>query len=251
MPQEYQLIHLTAADLKQRAMKAPAILLPLASIETLGTHGPVGLDYSVAQAVTPYIAQRTGCIAAPTIPYGDTMEFCGMEGTIHIPPDILESYCYATASSLLRTCGARAVVFLNFHGLNGAASAAVCRRLKSEELESATVDWWGAVGEHGKDLLDDQENGRGHGAEMITSVALAINEQSVHLDRASCETPLPALQAVNRWNKTPFRTFGNFPAYCKSGAWGDISGASAEKGRKLIAGGIEAISQFILEAFGA
>ena len=57
------------------------------------------------------------------------------------------------------------------------------------------------------------------------------------------------LDAVNRWNGTPFRTFSNFHAYCIGGAWGDTTAASAEKGRALIDCGVEAIAAFLSEAF--
>jgi len=84
---EVKLQNLTAAEVKARAAQASAIILPLASIEILGTHGPLGVDLAVADAVAPLIAERTGCLVAPTVPYGDTLEFCGMDGTVHVPAD--------------------------------------------------------------------------------------------------------------------------------------------------------------------
>lgn len=250
MAGEYELRNLTAEDVCRRAAQAPAVLLPLASMEILGAHGPVGLDLAVAEAVTPKIAARTGCLAAPPVPYGDTGDFCGMKGTIHVPQNVMEDYCYAVASSLLKTCRARAVIFLNVHSLNGHAASAVCRRLCQEGLNAATVDWWAAVGSCAGDILDDHENGRGHGGEMITSVALALVPEHVRMERAECEKPMPALEQVNRWNGTPFRVFGNFPLYCKGGAWGDTSAATAEKGERLLERGITAVSDFITAAFG-
>lgn len=249
MEQEYMLQNLTAEDLRLRAAKAPAIILPLASIEILGAHGPVGLDLTVAQAVAPLIAQRTGCLVAPAIPYGDTAEFCGMDGTVHVPADALEAYLYAVSCSLLQTCGARAVLFLNVHSLNGFAASAVCRRLTAQGYSAATADWWAAVGMRGDGLLEDRQNGRSHGAELITSVALALCGERMRMERAVCEKPLPGLEAVSRWNGTPFRTFSNFRAYCKGGAWGDTTAASAEKGRQLIERGVSAVAAFLSEAF--
>ncbi len=249
MEQECMLQNLTAADIRARAAKAPAIILPLASIEILGAHGPVGLDLTVAQAVAPLIARRTGCLVAPAIPYGDTAEFCGMDGTVHVPADALEAYIYAVASSLLQTCGARAVLFLNVHSLNGFAASAVCRRLTAQGYAAATADWWAAVGMRGGELLADQQNGRGHGAELITSVALALCGEQMRMERAACEKPLPGLEAVGRWNGTPFRTYSNFRAYCQGGAWGDTTAASAEKGRELIERGVTAVAAFLSEAF--
>jgi len=246
---ETKLQNLTAQAVKARAEKAPAVILPLASIEILGTHGPVGVDLAVADAVAPMIAEKTGCLVAPAVPYGDTLEFCGMDGTVHVPADSLEAYIYAVAKSLIETCAAKAIVFLCVHSLNTVAAAAACRRLTAEGYRAGIADWWPAVGANAADLLVDRENGRGHGAEMITSVAMAVCGEQMQLELATEERPKDGLAAVNRWNGMPFRTFGNFRLYCESGAWGDLSHASAEKGRLLIERGVDSVAAYIREAF--
>lgn len=48
---------------------------------------------------------------------------------------------------------------------------------------------------------------------------------------------------------SPFVAYGNFYDYCDSGAWGDMSQASAEKGAELIRRAVDAISSFLLESF--
>lgn len=247
---EFELKNMTAPELCQQAKLAPAILVPVASIEILGTHGPVGLDFSVAQTVAPLIAKTSGCLLAPIIPYGDTMEFDHMKGTVHIPTKVLEEYCYAVADSLHQTCGARAILFLNVHSINGYATSSACRRLHAKGITAAVIDWWAAVGNHSQDILDDWENGRGHGGEMITSVALAIDSKHVHMERAACEKPKPTFQKANRWRGTAFSVFGDFSQYCCSGAWGDTRTANKEKGSQLIQRGVEAITEFIRKQFG-
>lgn len=245
---EYLVKDMTAAQLKQRAGESRAVILPLASVEILGAHGPVGLDLIVADAVTPMIAQLSDCLAGPAVPYGDTLEFDGMDGTVHVPADILEQYIYAVAKSYLSTCGAKAIVFLNVHSLNGTAAAAVCRRLKSEGYRAVCSEWWSAAASRGMELLETGAAGTGHGGELITSVALALCGDKVRMDLTQNEVPKEGLAEVSRWNGTPFRTFGNFRDYCSGGAWGDTSAASAEKGRKLIQLGVEAVAEFIREA---
>lgn len=240
----------TAAEVKKQAEHACCILLPVASLETLGAHGPTGLDLSVAEHIGPRIAKETNSLLAPAIPYGDTAEFCGMGVTAHVPERVLEEYCYFVARSLLQTTGARGIVFLNVHALNGFATASACRRLKAEGYACATADWWAAAGSAAGDLLEDGENGRGHGGELITSVALFLDAASVRMEHAVCERPKAALAAVNRWNGTPFRTFGDFCDYCESGAWGELKGASAQKGEEVLARGVKAVADFIREAFG-
>lgn len=245
---EYLVKNMTAAELKKRAAEAPAIILPLASVEILGAHGPVGLDLCVADAVTEKIARLSGCLAAPAVPYGDTLEFDGMDGTVHVPANVLEEYIYAVAKSYLTACGAKAIVFFNVHSLNGIAAAAVCRRLKSEGYKALCSEWWSAISSSAMELLDTGAAGTGHGGEMITSVALALCGEYVRMDLAENEVPMEGLAKLSRWNGTPFKTFGNFREYCKGGAWGDTTAASAEKGQKLIEAGCKAVAAFLSES---
>ena len=240
--------YMTAADVLQETSQTPAVILPLASVEMLGGHGPIGLDLIAAQRVTPMIAEKAGCLFLPPIPYGDTAEFGGLPGTVHIPESVLMEYILAASRSIFQTCGAKAIAMIAFHSLNAQAAVSACRILKQEGRRVLLADWWQTVGTAGGALLQDQQNGRGHGAEMITSVALALCGSAVRMDQAKNEMPLPGLDQVNRWNNTPFRTFGNFSEYCKGGAWGDLSGASAEKGEQLITLGTDAIASFLREA---
>ena len=83
---------------------------------------------------------------------------------------------------------------------------------------------------------------------MITSVALALCGENVRMEFAENEQPMEGLARVSRWNGTPFKTFGNFREYCRGGAWGDTTTASAEKGRELIRAGVEAVAAFLREA---
>lgn len=182
------------------------------------------------------------------IPYGDTLEFGSYPGTVHIPQTVLEEYLYAVANSLLIHSGFRAVVFLATHSLNCHAANSVCRRLTIEGKKVLLADWWAAVGSRSCGVLEDTATGRGHGSEMITSVAFVLCKELVRMEDALAETPAPALEKVNRWNGTPFKTYGCFRQYCKSGAWGNMSLATAEKGRLLLQRGVEAVSQFIMEA---
>ena len=246
---DVRLENYTSEELLRTASQVRGVILPLASVEILGAHGPVGLDLKVARAAAEAVAERAGCLAAPAVPYGDTLEFAGMVGTVHVPADVLESYLYPVARSLLTACRMPALIFLSVHSLDNIAAQAVCRRLKAEGLRAATADWWAAVGSAGADLLADPAVGRGHGSEMITSVALAVCPECVRMDRIIREQPKKGLAEVSRWNGTPFRTFGDFRDYCSSGAWGNAADATSEKGRELFRRGVESVASFIREAF--
>lgn len=251
MEQTFLIEEMTSSEYRERIATAPAVLLPLGSIEVLGAHGPLGADYLVSRSVPLLVARRTGCLVAPSIAYGDTMELSDWPGTVCVPADALEGYYYAVAKSYLTKGAAGKLVFLNFHSLNHNAANAACRRLQHEGHRVFLVDWWKTVGQHGADLVEDGQNGRGHGGEMITSVVMAVRGDLIKTAQAQNETPRAALKYYAKYlmnSGSPFTAYGDFHDYCEGGSWGDISHASPEKGTELIRRAVEAIADFLTEA---
>lgn len=248
MKHDTVLENLTAEEAVAKAETASAVILPLASIEMLGAHGPVGLDLKVARAAAEAVAEKTGAIAAPAVPFGDTLEFGALPGTVHIDPQVLEEYIYETALCLLTSFRAKRVLFLSAHSLDNISAKAACRRLKEDGYTCLTADWWAAVGANAEGVLRNPAIGKGHGSEMITSVGLYLCPECMHLDRAVEEMPKDGLARVTRWNGTPFSVAGDFSEYCESGAWGNMKDATAEKGKILFDRAVDAISQFLTEA---
>ena len=251
MEQTYLIEEMTSAEYQKRIAVAPAVLLPLGSIEVLGAHGPLGADYLVSRSVPLMVAKRTECLVAPSVAYGDTMELSDWPGTVCIPTDVLEGFYYAVAKSYLTKGAAGKIVFLNFHSLNLSAANTACRKLQHEGHRALLVDWWKTVGQNCADLLVDLQNGRGHGGEMITSVVMAVRPDLVKTEQAKNETPLKALKYYGKYlvnSGSPFLAYGDFHDYCESGAWGDISHASPEKGAELIRRAVDAIVEFVKES---
>jgi creatinine amidohydrolase len=251
MEQTFLIEEMTSGEYRERITGAPAVLLPLGSIEVLGAHGPLGADYLVSRSVPLLVARRTGCLVAPSIAYGDTMELSDWPGTVYVPADVLESYYYAVAKSYLTKGAAKKLVFLNFHSLNHNAANAVCRRLQHEGHRIFLVDWWKTVGQNCADLLEDRQNCNGHGGEMITSVVMAVRADLVKTEQAQNETPHEALKYYAKYlmnSGSPFLAYGDFHDYCDSGAWGNISHSTPEKGAELIRRAVLAISDFLTES---
>lgn len=244
---------MTGSTYSQRLKEAPGVLLPLCSQEILGTHGPLGADLLVSDHVTPLVARQTGCLFAPAIPYGDTLELAGWAGTVHIDSRLLEGYCEAVARSLLSGGQGTALVFIAYHSLNLKAVDAVCRKLKHEGHTVLAVDWWRAAGQAGKALLKDQANGFGHGAELTTSVLMAMDAGLVAQPLPDGELPKEGLTSAlkHQFNRgDAFQAYGNFEEYCDSGAWGNLSGASAEKGAHIIREAVRLIAGVITDVIG-
>lgn len=242
---------MTSAEYEKIITDAPAVLLPLGSIEVLGTHGPLGADYLISRDIAIMVGQQTGCLVAPSVAYGDTLELSDWPGTVCIPTNVLEEFYYAVAKSYLANGGAKAFIFLNFHSLNNYAANNVCRKLKYEGHKVFLIDWWKTVGQNGTDLIEDCENGFGHGGELITSVVLALKEDLVKIENATNEIPHKSYDYYKKYlmnSGSAFYAYGDFHDYCNSGAWGNISNATVEKGKELLKRAVVAIASFIKES---
>jgi creatinine amidohydrolase len=252
-PELFDMALMTSAMYRSAMEKTGKLIVPVASIEILGNHGPLGADWMVAQAVVPRIARETGAIFAPCIPYGDTLEFPKTPGTVDVPQQVLHGYYEAVARSFLRDDLVKQLFFLNFHSLNNRALDATCRRLAHDGYSSYVLDWWKAVGAGTEGVLHDQQWGTGHGGEMITSVMMYLYPDSMRLEEQDNTQPREKFGFYKDHlpgSSAPFAAYGTFADYCTGGAWGDLTHASAETGKILVDRAIDAIVGFIATAVG-
>lgn len=247
----YDASKMTSRQFARALAENTRIIVPVASFEVLGTHGPLGADYLVANAVTPMVAERAHALYVPTVPYGDTLELPQEAGNVSVPTDVLAGYYQALADSLLRNNPKAQLFFLNFHSLNNRALDAVSRQLANDGYRTCMIDWWRTVGMGSADLLHDVKWGTGHGGEMITSVLMHLCPDAVQLEEQTNTDPKPRFSFFKdhlAWSATPFVAYGTFDDYTAGSSWGDISHASAEKGSTLVERAIEAIVSFMDEA---
>ncbi|MGX8679476.1 MAG: creatininase family protein [Sphaerochaetaceae bacterium] len=227
---------MTAEEFKKELNLASGVIIPLASMEQLGLHGPLGADIMVADYIAPLLAEKAGMLFSETIPFGDALEMSDYEGTVSIPTDVLGSFYYNVAASYFRF-GAKRILFLMTHSLNSRAADYAARRLYSEGHDACLLDWWKAVTLSAPGIVDDLEFGCGHGGEMITSVVMAISSENVHPERSSNEIPDNEFRSLVKHiygSGNPCTVYGNFHDYSISGTWGNVKSASAEKGKRLI-----------------
>jgi len=250
---------MTSPAYAEAAGEAPGIIIPLGSVEVLGNHGPLGADLFVADAVSEEIARRSSFLIAPAIPYGDTLELEGWPGTVHVPGDTLAALYIAVARSLSGPGrGPKRVAFLACHSLNIRAADAACRRLRGDGVPVCILDWWKTAFQAGDELAAERpdlfppvENApKGHGGDIITSVVMALRPETVDSAAAANEVPRPGLAFHGPRTATsggPFYTYGTFADYCDTGAWGDVSRASAGKGMAIIRRAADRSAEFLAE----
>ena len=240
---------MTTTQFKQALAESGAVIIPLGSVEELGPHGPLGADLYVAEEVSRKLGERTNSLVAPAIPYGDTAELDFWPGTVSVDTPTLTSLYLSVARSFVKH-GAKEILFLITHSLNLRAADAACRILQAGGNSVCVIDWWRTVSEEAGDLIQSGSASRGHGGEMITSVVMAVRPEGVDIAAAVHEEPREDLAFFGRHglnSGSPFRAYGDFRDYCESGAWGDVSTASAEKGRLLIERALVRIAAFVAE----
>lgn len=233
---------MTSDELRTALDVSKGVIIPIASTEQMGLHGPIGADVIVANYVAPLLAEKADMLYSDAVPFGDALEMSDFLGTVNIRTRVLGDYYYDIASSFFQM-GARRIVFLMTHSLNSRAADYAARRIYSEiRAESCILDWWKAAGQAASGIIDDSQYGYGHGGEMISSVLLGINPNIVHIDRSSNEIPKEELPKFVRHiygGGSPCTVYGDFHDYCISGTWGDVSLASAEKGKVIIEAAVE------------
>ena len=236
---------MTSPGFAAAVARCDTIILPLGSVEQTGGHCPLGTDLIVAEQVSLLIAEKSDCLVAPPVPFGDTLELDFWPGTVHVDPAALGSYLEAAARSFFRH-GIANVVFFCCHSPSMKTVDLVCRRLYREGHGVCAIDWWKAAGNAARGETSSAEP-FGHGGEVITSVMLALEPGLVDLDAANDEASLPDLARVIAHSPgSAFVEYGDFRSWCRSGAWGEVRGtATAEKGARWLAKAVESSAGFI------
>ncbi len=166
---------LTTIQAQEEFKKDPIVVIPVGSTEVHGTQSALGTDYRVPDYLAQKIADMEGIIVAPTMPYGVCPYHQSFAGSIDIGFEGLYVVLHSITDSLMRH-GARRFVVLNGHGGNTPSIDKAALEVYHKGGLCASIDWWSLVAE-----LDDRFRG-GHGDILETSVMMAIEPDSVHLE---------------------------------------------------------------------
>lgn len=200
--------------------RSGVVVIPVGSLEQHGPHLPLHTDAAIATEVARRVVdllQGTTngrqVTLAPCVTYGASGEHQAFAGTLSIGTDVLASLLVELARSASTWAGT--VVFINGHGGNLGAirrARAVCQ---SEGRDAR----WAFCAVPGADL---------HAGETETSIMLAAHPDQVDMSQAApgCTSSLDEL--------LPQMRAGGVAAVSPSGVLGDPTGASAERGEKLL-----------------
>ncbi len=213
-----QLASLTSAEAAGRAAAGAVLVVPVGSTEQHGPHLPLATDADLAVALCDRLGDRLGArrdaVVAPPVPYGSSGEHEGFAGTISIGQEATELLLTELGRSATRTFSR--VLLVSTHGGNTEAVRRAVARLRAESRDvSAWFPRW---------------HGDAHAGRAETSLQLALNPDTVRLDRAEAGNTapiaelMPALRAAAVHGVSP------------NGVLGDPAGASAQEGSAMFAG---------------
>ncbi|RPI03961.1 MAG: creatininase family protein [Zetaproteobacteria bacterium] len=246
-----ELCRMTWREAEEAFRKNPVILLPLGSIEQHGPHVPVG-DYRYAAIVAKRIAERTGAIAAPTVPWGYSDYFRPFPGTLSLRPETLTLLLQDLCDGFTRF-GLDHLLFVCCHKGNLPIIEQVARRLReTHRLRTATIEPWAWLTPAFKrEVYGDEKAPIGHGSDPMGSLAMASFPEDVRADLMEA-APVPGFggvpfqtSSVATFEGVPVHVYLDFDEVTQNGVMGNPKLSSVEGGRKILDRVVEIGSKFV------
>jgi creatinine amidohydrolase len=228
-------------------------VLPLAATEQHGPHLPVGTDVMIAQAYLAQVREQLSdtlpVTFLPIQPVGISTEHIDYPGTLTLPTEVALKTWLSLGECVARA-GLKKLVMVTSHGGNSAAMSLVAQDLRAQHgLLVVTTGWSRLSSAEG--LFSAEEISHGvHGGAAETSIMLARYKQLVRLNAIADFRPSGIAMAKDyRWLSThrPAPFAWQAQDLHPSGAAGDATQASAEKGERLIDQGARSFCELLAE----
>jgi len=257
--------HMTSPEVADLLTRTDMVILPVASLEQHGLHGPIGTDFLSGLERAKLIAQRTDVLVAPILFPGNSPYHMAFPGTITLPAETIQLVYFQAAQSLLAH-GFKRFLILNSHAGNAATVRYLVDRINQEtagiavELDDAAQPFLTRAPRQGPPAFDR------HGGVSETSRSLYLTPNLVDMGvartapltlRPHLETILPDVVAGD---PTATRVFlaealkaastgkGTSTAeMTETGVWSalDVTTATAERGRDETEASVNAAVAFI------
>ena len=228
-------------------------VLPLAATEQHGPHLPVGTDVMIAQAylarVRELLPDGIPATFLPLQPVGISTEHIDYPGTLTLPAELALQGWTALGEGVARA-GLRKLVMVTSHGGNTAAMTLVAQDLRARHgLLAVTTAWSRLSAAEGLFAAEELRHGI-HGGAVETSIMLARYKQHVRTDKIADFRPASiTMEKDYRWlsahRPAPFAWQAQ--DLHSSGAAGDATAASAEKGERLLDHGARAFCELLAD----
>jgi creatinine amidohydrolase len=228
-------------------------VLPLAATEQHGPHLPLGTDVMIGEAylarVRELLPQSSNVRFLPVQQIGISTEHLAFPGTLTLSTEAALNSWRAIGDSLAGA-GIRKLVMVTSHGGNSSAMSLVAQDLRMAHAMLAVTTSWSRFGVP-DGLFTAEEIRHGvHGGAIETSIMLAAWPDRVRIDKIANFTPSTiAMEREFKWlsAQRPAPFAWAVQDLHPSGAVGDATQASADKGHKLLDFGARAFCELLAD----
>jgi creatinine amidohydrolase len=223
------------------------VIVPIgAAAKAHGHHPPMKTDWLLARALSEGIAAKLPVLIAPVVPFGYYPVFRTYPGSQHLSADTFARLLTELLEGLLDQGAQRIAIVNTGVSTEGPVARATRGVLETRGIKIGVADIR-RLGRSADHLL--QQKFGSHADERETSIMLAIAPALVRLERARADygkEPPPGVFAT----PTTMQSIDASAAdYSETGAFGDPTLASAEKGRALLDAMIVDLVQGLIALF--
>ncbi|MDW0113097.1 creatininase family protein [Sporosarcina saromensis] len=220
-------------------LKIDKVVFGVGAFETHGSHMPFGTDALISNILSEKLAQRVeGMMVLPPINYGLSEHYNDLPFTISLKPETIINVIKEVLQEIIRN-GITKILIINGHDGNIAPIELAARAVKVEHPHVTIAsfnDWWVAAGKMVPENFFEKWNGLGHAGECETSMGLALFEDYIQMEYAKGNIPDLPEHVEIKWR---------FEELTPTGASGDPSVATLEKGKKLEEVVLQVLEDFV------
>lgn len=230
----------TARDFASLDRENLIAVLPVGATEQHGPHLPLSVDHTILDgiidAAVSLIPKRIPALFLPTMPVGKSNEHSAWPGTLTFSARTFIAMLMDLGDSVA-AAGVGKLVFLNSHGGQIAPMDIVARDLRvRHRMVTVAASWFAQGVPEGLFSAEEQRYGI-HAGDMETSMMLALHGDLVQMEHArNFRVSVADIGSGNRHlGLSPAGKLGWMAQDMNaSGACGNASAATAEKGRAVI-----------------
>lgn len=242
---EVLMFKLTWPEVQDYLEKSDVVLFPTGSTEQHGKHIAEDNDAFTAFQIAKRVAEKTGVLVAPPMPFGNAIHHMKFPGTITLTFSTLVNVYKEVCKSLLQH-GFKKIVIMNGHGGNTNAIAQALREVREEtgKIVYSLMVFPGERGFGSESVKIMEQEGGGHACEEETSIALYLG-QRVLMDRAEDWKPPKTWTEFDTKYRRKVTTAMDWHELTEIGSIGEPTLSTEEKGRQMVEAVVEEISAFI------
>jgi creatinine amidohydrolase len=253
MPGKYRYEEFTWPEIREAAAQNRVAVLPVGTVEQHGPHLPLITDVLTAAEMSRLAVERAPeqAVLLPPVYYSFNEHHLDFPGTIAVEGQTVIDYVTGIGRSLAHH-GFRKILLVNGHGSNIPYLDIAARNITNRtESVCAMAPWWNLIPKALFQELreSDYPGGMAHGCELETSVLLYLRPDLVQLEKAERDISFQPGEFFFWDLQTPSPIFFQewFSRYSRTGAVGDPTKATAEKGRRFVEAVVEGLAALIAE----